>query len=111
MTLIQIILSFCVLLIAVYMYVRLRSTLMDVFLILVFLAAGIFFILFPESTNDIAHWAGVSRGADLLFYLAILFLFFLILKLYSRQRRIEQSFTELIRKKSLDEAEEFPDKD
>lgn len=111
MTLIQIILSACVLLIAVYMYVRLRSTLLDVILIIIFLVTGIIFILFPETTNDIAHWAGVSRGADLLFYLAILFLFFLILKLYARQRRIEQKFTELIRSKSLEEAEELNKKD
>jgi len=38
-----------------------------------------------------------------------LFLFFLILKLYSRLRRVEQKFTDLVRNKSIEEAEE-PDK-
>ncbi len=108
MTVIQIILTICILLIAVYMYARLRSTLLDVILILVFLGAGTFFVFFPDTTTEIANRVGVSRGADLLFYLAILFLFFLILKLYSRQRRIEQKFTEMVRKKSIEEAEEFP---
>ena len=41
-----------------------------------FFAAGVFFVIFPDRTTDIAHWVGVSRGADLLFYSAILFLFF-----------------------------------
>jgi len=107
MTIIQIVLTIGIALIAIYMYQRLRSTLLDVILIILFVAAGIFFVLFPETTNDIAHWVGVSRGADLLSYSAILFLFFLILKLYARLRKVEQKFTELVRNKSLEEAEEM----
>ena len=107
MTIIQIILTVGIVLIAVYMYLRLRSSLFDVILIVLFFAAGIFFIFFPETTTEIAHWVGVSRGADLLSYSGILFLFFLILKLYSRLRRVEQKFTELVRNKSIEEAEEL----
>ena len=110
-TIIQIALTVCIALIAVYMYMRLRSGLFDVILIGLFFAAGTFFVLFPETTNDIAHWVGVSKGANLLLYSAILFLFFLILKLYSRLRRVEQKFTELVRNKSLEEAEEIDAKD
>src|SRR6187455_1595013 len=110
MTIIQIILTIGIVLIAVYMYLRLRSSLFDVILIGLFFAAGIFFIFFPDTTNDIAHWVGVSRGADLLSYSGILFLFFLILKLYSRLRRVEQKFTALVRNKSLEEAEELEGK-
>ena len=107
MTIIQIILTIGVAIIAIYMYLRLRSSLFDVILIGLFFALGVFFVLFPETTNKIAHWVGVSRGADLLFYSGILFLFFLILKLYSRLRRVEQKFTELVRNKSIEEAEDF----
>jgi hypothetical protein len=106
MTLIQILLALGITIIAVYMYLRIRSTLLDVILILLFFGAGVFFVIFPDTTTDIAHWVGVSRGADLLFYSAILFLFFLILKLYSRLRKVEQKFTDLVRSKSLEEAEE-----
>ena len=105
MTLIQILLTLGIILIALYMYIRLRSTLLDVVLILLFLCTGVFFVFFPDTTTEIAHYAGVSRGADLLFYFAILFLFFLILKLYSRLRSVEKKFTELVRSKSLEEAE------
>jgi len=110
MTLIQVVLAAGVILIGVYMYIRLRSTLFDVFLIGLFIISGTLLVLFPEYSNKIAHWAGVGRGADLLFYLSILFLFFLILKLYSRLRRIEQTFTEIVRNKSIEEAEELDKK-
>ena len=110
MTLIQVALAAGVILIGVYMYVRLRSTLLDVLLIGIFIIAGTLLVLFPEYSNKIAHWAGVGRGADLLFYLSILFLFFLILKLYSRLRRMEQTFTEIVRNKSIEDAEELDKK-
>ncbi len=106
-TIIQVVLTICIALIAIYMYMRLRSGLFDVILIGLFFAVGTFFVLFPETTNDIAHFVGVSKGANLFLYTAILFLFFLILKLYSRLRRVEQKFTEFVRNKSLEEAEEL----
>ena len=110
MTLIQVALAAGVILIGVYMYVRLRSTLFDVFLIGLFIISGILLVLFPEYANKIAHWVGVGRGADLLSYLSTLFLFFLILKLYSRLRRMERNFTEIVRNKSIEEAEELQKK-
>lgn len=106
MTIIQVTLSFGLILIGTYMYIRLRSTLLDVFLILLFIGVGVFFVLNPEFTNRLAHWVGVGRGADLIFYLGFLFLFFLVIKLYSRLRKVEQNFTELVRKKSIEETEE-----
>ena len=107
MTIIQIILTAGVVVLAIYMYLRLRSSLFDVILIGLFFAVGIFFVLFPETTTKIANRVGVSRGADLLSYSGIMFLFFLILKLYSRLRKVEQKFTDLVRNKSLEEAEEL----
>ena len=107
MTLIQIILAAGIIVIAAYMYLRLRSTIFDLILIVLFLATGIIFVIFNEVTDEIAHFLGISRGADMIFYLGILFLFFLILKLYSRLRRVEENLTELVRKKSIEEMEEI----
>lgn len=109
-TIIQVVLTICIALIAIYMYIRLRSGVFDVILIGLFFVVGTFFVLFPETTNDIAHFVGVSKGANLFLYTAILFLFFLILKLYSRLRRVEQKFTEFVRNKSIEEAEELNEK-
>jgi hypothetical protein len=110
MTLIQIILASGIIIIATYMYLRLRSNILDVILILLFVVVGIVFVMFNEITDKMAHFLGISRGADMIFYLGILFLFFLILKLYSRLRKVEQKFTELVRNKSLEEAEELDKK-
>ena len=107
MTLIQIILTSGIIIIAAYMYLRLRSNVLDVILILLFVVVGVVFVIFNEITDKMAHFLGISRGADMIFYLGILFLFFLILKLYSRLRKIEQNLTELVRKKSIEEIEEI----
>ncbi len=102
---IQIILISAVVFIAFYMYLRLRSSLLDAILIFLFFAGAVFFILFPDTTTDIAQWMGVKRGINLVFYVTILFLFFLILKLYSRIRRLEKKFTEMVSEKSIHSAE------
>ena len=101
MTLIQVILTAGLIIIGVYMYLRLRSSLLDVFLILLFVAVGIVLVIFPDLTTRVAKWAGVGRGVDLVFYLGFLFMFFVILKLYSRIRRLEQHLTEKIREETL----------
>ena len=110
MTLIQVILSAGIIIIAAYMYLRLRNTLLDLILILIFLITGVVFVIFNEITDKMAHFLGINRGADMIFYLGILFLFFLILKLYARLRRVEENLTELVRKKSIEEAEELEEK-
>jgi hypothetical protein len=106
MTAIQLILTAGLIVTGIYMYLRLRTSLSDILLIVLFIVAGIFFVLFPEYTNQLAKLVGVGRGADLIFYLGFLFMFFVILKLYSRIRKLEQHLTESVRKKSIDEAKE-----
>ncbi|PZR25629.1 MAG: hypothetical protein DI535_17580 [Citrobacter freundii] len=106
---IQIILISGVVFITLYLYLRLRSNLIDAILIFLFCGGAIFFIVFPDATTDIAQRVGVKRGVNLVFYVTILFLFFLILKLYSRIRKLEKKFTELVRDKSVEKAE-FLDK-
>ena len=104
MTLIQVILSAGLIFIAMYMYVRLRTSLIDVLLIFAFMLGGILLVLFPDTTSKIAHWAGVGRGVDLVFYLGFLFLFFVILKLYARIRRLEQHLTKEVREETINQS-------
>ena len=95
---------------AFYMYLRLRSNLLDAILIFLFCGVAVFFILFPDMTTRIAQWMGVKRGINLVFYSITVFFFFLILKLYSRMRKLENKFTEMVRENSLNKAEELSDK-
>src|SRR6266849_185566 len=94
---IQIVLISAVVFIAFYMYLRLRNNLLDAMLIFLFCGVAVFFILFPDKTTQIALWLGVKRGINLIFYSVTIFFFFLILKIYSRMRRLENKFTEMIR--------------
>ena len=46
--------------------------------VLVPLGVGGIAVVFPESANDIAHFAGVGRGADLITYIAIVGVMFVL---------------------------------
>lgn len=104
---IQFILIGGVILIFLYYALRLRSALIDLFTIAIFAGLAIFFILFPDYTNIIAKKLKVGRGADLLFYICILFFLFVILKLFARIRRLETTLTELVRQQALNHAREL----
>lgn len=97
---IQILLICGVLVILVYYIMRFRNAVFDLVLLLFFSGLGVLFILFPNYTNTIAHKLGVGRGADLLFYLCILFFLFIILKLFARIRRLEETVTRFVRKEA-----------
>ena len=104
MTSIQIILTIGIVFIGVYAYKKLRSSYLDALFILAMIGTGLAFVFFPELSNKAAHLLGVGRGADMIFYLSILFFGFIILKLYAKVRRLEQLFTDLVRENSLREA-------
>jgi small membrane protein len=90
--------------IAVYFFIRLRNSLLDILLLLFLIAAAITFILFPNITNQLANRLGVGRGADLVFYTSIIIFWFVILKLYARIRKLEQTITRVVRKEAIDDA-------
>ncbi len=101
---IQILLISGVVILLAYYVSRFRNALFDLILLFLFAAAGVFFILFPEYTNRIAHRLGVGRGTDLLFYISFLFFLFIVLKLFARIRRLEDKLTELVRQQARDTA-------
>jgi hypothetical protein len=101
---IQVLLIGGVLIIFGYYAFRVRNALLDLLALLIFSGLAIFFILYPEQTNKIAHWLGVGRGADLLFYICILFFIFVLLKLFARIRRLEKTVTEMARKQAINDA-------
>lgn len=104
MTGIQILLISGVVIIFAYYVSRFRNALVDLLTLALFAGLGIFFILFPDYTNIIAKKLGVGRGADLLFYSCILFFLFIILKMFSRIRRLEDKLTEMLRQQAKEKA-------
>jgi len=104
---IQLLLIAGVVLIIVYYILSFRNAFTDLIILFSFTGLAIFFIIAPAYTNKIAHTLGVGRGADLLFYVCILFFLFIIIKLFARIRRLEKKFTDIIRHQAKDEAKDL----
>jgi hypothetical protein len=103
--LIQIILSAFILLILLNLIFKnkkqhLRKT--EFFLWFLFWFLGGLTIWFPNLLTQFANFLGIGRGADLIFYLSIIILFFIISKIYIKIEKIERNITKLVRKDALE---------
>jgi hypothetical protein len=84
-----------------YFIIRLKKRLLDLIILFLMIAGAVVFILWPDLTTMIAKKLNVGRGTDLILYLSILIFWFMILKLYTRVRKLEQMFTKIIRDDAL----------
>jgi hypothetical protein len=70
------------------------------------LAVGAAAVVAPEQAlNDIAHWFGVGRGADLITYLFEVGAAFLLLHYYTKFVELQRKLTELTREMAILKAE------
>ncbi len=97
----QIILIAALILFVVYIY-RLRTIFLDRIIYLLCALVGIFLVIDPPLTTEIANWLGIGRGADLLFYLFIIASLFYAVETRSRLRRMERQITRLVRQVAID---------
>jgi len=67
---------------------------------LFWIIAGIVAII-PNSTSYFAGLVGVGRGADLVVYLSLALIFFMIFRLYIRIENQEKNITKIVRKDAL----------
>jgi len=63
------------------------------------------FVIFPDVSTRIGHFFGIGRGVDFLFYLAHLFVLYIVIRLYVRQQHLRMEVTELTRTIALLRAE------
>lgn len=63
--------------------------------------AGAVLVLWPDLSSRVASAVGVGRGVDLVVYVAILALFYLLFRIIVRIERIERSITDIVRKDAL----------
>lgn len=61
----------------------------------------IFFIWQPNLTDYLAAFLQVTRGADAVFYLSIIVIFYLLFRMFTRLERIESDITTLVREIAL----------
>jgi hypothetical protein len=72
----------------------------------ILVGAGICLVSFPNVTILIANSLGVGRGVDLVIYLALLAIGFMIALIYSKIREIEGRITLLSREIAVSRAED-----
>lgn len=89
---------------ALYLF-RLRTTPRDRLLYIVMTGIGVPLVLFPEASNVVANSVGIGRGADLVFYLFIIFSLFHFATSASRIRLLERKLTQLVQDRALDAPE------
>lgn len=96
MNIFQIIITFT-LIIILALISRSREVLFKrVFYVLISLI-GVYFIVFPESASRIANLVGIGRGADLIFYLFILFSWFWFTTTSVKMQRTDRKITDIVR--------------
>lgn len=69
---------------------------------ILWLTIGVVFWL-PNSATKLANILGIGRGADLVTYIAIIFLLFFIYRLTVRIDKIERNLTKVVRQNALKE--------
>jgi small membrane protein len=57
--------------------------------------------IIPHATDNIAHFVGVERGADMLVYVAVLVLLYTVYRLFVRVQKMHEEITELVRQVAL----------
>ncbi|MFA5124366.1 MAG: DUF2304 domain-containing protein [Patescibacteria group bacterium] len=63
-------------------------------------------VIWPQLTVDIANRVGVGRGSDLVVYLALVFLFYILSRLFWRIERLEKDLTKVVRAEALKEKDD-----
>ena len=57
--------------------------------------------LVPQQTDTISQYLGVERGADLLVYLSVITLFFLVFRIIVKLEKIDKDITKVVRNTAL----------
>jgi small membrane protein len=102
---IQPIITFVLLAILFFTLIQSRSGRILRTLMILSVLLGIVFTWMPVLSNEIAHYLGVGRGADLIFYIWILISMLALVALYFSFSRQNKQITELARALALHGAE------
>ena len=92
---------------AIGWFIFLRRNKLPIHIMTVFLliAAGVVAVIFPDITQDAADLVGVGRGADLVTYIAIVAVMFVLLHYYTKFVEMQRQVTELTRELAILRAE------
>jgi len=97
---IQYLLSFLILLIIYRVAIKWRQGILtsrDLFFWIGFWFVVGIIILLPDTTSFMADLVGVGRGADLVVYLSIVLIFYIIFQMTIKIEKIERNITKVVR--------------
>ncbi|MBI3609122.1 MAG: DUF2304 domain-containing protein [Nitrospirae bacterium] len=60
-------------------------------------------IVFPDSTLVVAHLFGIGRGVDLVLYVSIILILYLLFRVYVRLEQLDREITQVVRALALRE--------
>ncbi|ABR56916.1 DUF2304 domain-containing protein [Methanococcus aeolicus] len=63
-------------------------------------------VIFPSMLGKLAILTGVGRGVDVIIYLSIMMLFYLLYRTYVKMENMEREITKLVREIAINEREE-----
>lgn len=58
-------------------------------------------VVVPNSTNFVAKVVGIGRGADLIIYISLALVFYIIFRIFTRLAKIENDITKIVREIAL----------
>ncbi len=70
------------------------------FWVIFWVIAGVVAVL-PKTTDVVAQFVGVGRGADAVIYLSLIILFLLVFRMFVRIEDVEREITRLVRSNAL----------
>lgn len=93
---------------AIGWFVFLRRNKMPFHIVTVFLllGAGAVAIVMPEATSEVAQLVGVGRGADLITYISIVAILFVLVHYYAKFVELQRNVTHLVRELAILRAEQ-----
>ncbi len=96
MTLFQIFITFSILLFLV-LYGRYINILFERVVTLLITLGAVFLVFSPETASSLARLVGIGRGADLIFYLFIIYSWFWFNTTTAKMQRTDQNLTRIVR--------------
>jgi small membrane protein len=84
--------------------IRIRTHVFGRLIVFSLIVPGIVLVIMPEWANNLAHFFGVGRGADLIMYLGFIGTGYCLLIIYAKLRDTEARLTELARQTAIQHA-------
>lgn len=70
---------------------------------IVFWLAAAVAVIWPDLTVLAANFVGIGRGADLVVYVSLVVLFYILFRLLIRIEKLEKNLTKLVRQRALED--------